>query len=74
VLQNLLGTHLAIGTVTRQLMNEPLIVYLIAVPSLFQELPGRYRRLDLFIQVLRHMCPNLTDASLNSRSLVIVQN
>ena len=28
-----------------------------------QFVPGRYRRLDLFIQVLRHMCPNLTDAS-----------
>jgi len=31
------------------------------------QLPGRYRRLDLFIQVLRHMCPNLTDASLDNR-------
>ena len=26
--------------------------------------PGSYQRLDLFIQVLRVLCPNLTDASL----------
>ena len=25
--------------------------------------PGSYQRLDLFIQVLRVLCPNLTDAS-----------
>lgn len=25
--------------------------------------PGRYQRLDLFIKVLRVLCPNLTDAS-----------
>ena len=26
--------------------------------------PGRYQRLDLFIKVLRVLCPNLTDASI----------
>ena len=26
-------------------------------------LPGSYQRLDLFIKVLRVLCPNLTDAS-----------
>ena len=25
--------------------------------------PGRYQELDLFIKVLRLLCPNLTDAS-----------
>ena len=25
--------------------------------------PGRYQQLDLFIKVLRLLCPNLTDAS-----------
>ena len=27
--------------------------------------PGRYQELDLFIKVLRLLCPNLTDASPN---------
>jgi hypothetical protein len=27
------------------------------------EAPGSYQRLDLFIKVLRVLCPNLTDAS-----------
>ena len=26
-------------------------------------MPGSYQRLDLFIKVLRVLCPNLTDAS-----------
>ena len=29
------------------------------------ESPGRYQELDLFIKVLRLLCPNLTDASLS---------
>ena len=31
--------------------------------------PGRYQQLDLFIKVLRLLCPNLTDASSRFLSL-----
>ena len=31
-------------------------------------LPGRYQELDLFIKVLRLLCPNLTDASSKDKS------
>jgi hypothetical protein len=30
--------------------------------------PGRYQELDLFIKVLRLLCPNLTDASSKDKS------
>ena len=32
----------------------------------FAMLPGRYQELDLFIKVLRLLCPNLTDASFSN--------
>jgi hypothetical protein len=35
-------------------------------PRLNMKSPGRYQELDLFIKVLRLLCPNLTDASLSS--------
>jgi len=30
--------------------------------------PGRYQELDLFIKVLRLLCPNLTDASIHGEN------
>ena len=53
------------------LMKRKMTEIINVTAEIFNWAPGSYQRLDLFIKVLRILCPNLTDVSLKARSCLM---